>query len=287
MVLRKKSKTANEEKTKKEGIEQETKVEKKIELMSSTDPEMKPLSNDLQSEIDLFESEIKESIETEQVTFIEPEKVTSVVSEIVETSELERVGTAQSETFLPIEPEIVELAEPKRAEIAESEKKKPKNNESRKAKAKTSRKAKAKKSKKDGNKEPEKQKVKEPEIEEVKETEKVKKTSPEEKTVIKPVKTESKEELVDITNITNSITDNKIQASVLAIYNENAELKANLEKAKKVIRILKKKLDLAEEKEEQWRICANSLGDIFAEKSHMPLEDVLRRFEAPLDEVEV
>ena len=63
------------------------------------------------------------------------------------------------------------------------------------------------------------------------------------------------------------------------------ELKANLEKAKKIIRMLKKKLDLAEEKEEQWRLCATNLGDIFAEKSHMPLEDVLRRFEAPLEDV--
>jgi hypothetical protein len=90
--------------------------------------------------------------------------------------------------------------------------------------------------------------------------------------------------VIDIQKITEAIGDTKLQADVLSIHNENSELKANLEKASKMIRILKKKLDLVEEKEEQWRICAHSLGEIFAEKSHMPLEDVLRKFDAPLDE---
>ena len=51
------------------------------------------------------------------------------------------------------------------------------------------------------------------------------------------------------------------------------------------MRILKKKLDLAEEKGEQWKACAYTLGDFFASKSNMPLEDVLRRFEAPIEDL--
>jgi len=89
----------------------------------------------------------------------------------------------------------------------------------------------------------------------------------------------------DLIRDPSSLDDKDLQLTYLTLSNENNELKASLEKAKKMIRILKKKLDLSEEREEQWRVCAHNMGGMFAEKTQMSLEDVFRKFEAPLDDI--
>ena len=72
-------------------------VEQKIELVSSTDPNMNTFPNSLQSELDTFVSELDESIESNPVETIEPEIVETKEPEIVETKEPEVVETKETE----------------------------------------------------------------------------------------------------------------------------------------------------------------------------------------------
>ena len=103
-----------------------------------------------------------------------------------------------------------------------------------------------------------------------------------------PSSTSDQENLSDeqpiIETNTEIINNSDVAPTILELQNENAELKATIEKAKKKLRILKMKLDLSEEKEEQWRIACYNIADIFAEKSQVSLEDVLKKFEAPIDD---
>jgi signal transduction protein with GAF and PtsI domain len=76
----------------------------------------------------------------------------------------------------------------------------------------------------------------------------------------------------------------QIKSRLLELENENAELKTTIEKARKKLRIYSKKLDLTEEREEQWKVACYNIAGIFAEKSQVSLEDILKRFEAPIDD---
>ncbi|MFV2015035.1 MAG: hypothetical protein ACC656_06385 [Candidatus Heimdallarchaeota archaeon] len=75
-----------------------------------------------------------------------------------------------------------------------------------------------------------------------------------------------------------------IKSRLLELENENAELRAMIEKARKKLRIYSKKLDLTEEKEEQWKIACYNIAGIFAEKSQVSIEDILKKVEAPLED---
>jgi len=86
-----------------------------------------------------------------------------------------------------------------------------------------------------------------------------------------------------IANI-EKLDKNSIKSRLLELENENAELRAMIEKARKKLRIYSKKLDLTEEKEEQWKIACYNIAGIFAEKSQVSLEDILKKFEAPLED---
>ncbi len=330
MAIKKKSTTNDEEVFQMNEIENSPEMDQKIELVSSTDPNINVNTNNLQSEIDLFESDLNESLNTVDSEIIDPNPRETIEPEKIELLESEERATAEPTKNEVNQPEHNEITEPKseveqEIEIikAEEPETKPKKKSSKKTKEKAPKKTKSKKTEEKENKDPAIQEEKESVVQEVNESKKAKpksnrkskkkevkpeaETSPnteaENKDVKEPekvhekvsnepvklveTKKEVKEELVDITSVTNAIADPKIQATVLSLYNENAELKENIEKAKKIIRILKRKLELSEEKEEQWRACAHSIGDIFAEKSNMSLEEVLKRFEAPLDEIEV
>lgn len=96
-----------------------------------------------------------------------------------------------------------------------------------------------------------------------------------------PINTEKSSELIaEVENI-NEID---IKSKFLSLENENAELKATIEKARKKLRILVKKLDLTEEREDQWRIACHNIASMFAEKSQISLDDVLKKFEAPIED---
>ena len=269
----------------------------KIELISSSDQTFKNPISELQSELELFDSEFVESslpIEQEQTEIFVPENV--------QTPEPEKIEEIEPEKIEEIKPEKIEEIKPENGKVEKQEKIEPEK--AKKPKTKKAKKVKEQ-SEQQEEKTPEIQNLKEPEKKKSKKSKvkseepKVKAEIQESKEISQPkapeisitekssIKKEVASDLIDINILTKAIPDLQIQSSVLALYNENAELKTNLLKAKKIIAILKKKLDLAEENEEQWRACAYNLGDIFAEKSHMPLEDVLRRFEAPLDDAEV
>ena len=84
----------------------------------------------------------------------------------------------------------------------------------------------------------------------------------------------------EVENLDNTTMKTKL----LELENENTELKATIEKARKKLRIYSKKLDLSEEREEQWKVACYNIAGIFAEKSHVSLDDILKRFEAPLED---
>lgn len=65
---------------------------------------------------------------------------------------------------------------------------------------------------------------------------------------------------------------------------ENLELKVKLDKAVKRIRRLKLAVEEWEETAEQWEICARGIAQDYAERAQLTLEDVLRQFNAPLNE---
>ena len=75
-----------------------------------------------------------------------------------------------------------------------------------------------------------------------------------------------------------------LKTRLLELENENAELKATIEKARKKLRIYSKKLDLTEEREEQWKLACYNIANVFAEKSQVSLEDILKQFEAPIED---
>lgn len=292
MATNKKSKNNSNTEFTPDNNESTTDVEQKIELISSTDPKISTFSDDLQSEIDLFESELDESININN----DPEpRIKEVTEENMIKEESEAQNTQDLEEKKAIEEPQVDQKKPKKTRTRKSKKdKKSESSESEKTektesaeideptKPKKSRTRKSKKAKDTEKKETEFQEAKNTETS----TENTSSESSNTEPVKEPVKNIIEEELVDINLITDSISDSKIQASVLALYNERAELKASLEKSKKILRIFKKKLMLAEEREDQWKACAYTLGDFFASKSNMALEDVLRRFEAPLEELD-
>lgn len=266
-------------------------ITEKIELITSSEPTATNPLAELQSQLDSFDSDFSESVQPAGLEKIEPEQEfdkKELEDQEEKKTEQEESQKEQEEvntdTKKTAKPKVKKKKKTKKEQLESAESKEDKTNEVKEPeKIKTKRSKKTKKKEEDNTptKETEIKKQIEPvPLETYKQTQKESKKEEKE-----PVKKEIKEEIIDINLLTESIADPKIQSSVLVMYNENAELKASLEKAKKLLRILKKKLDLAQEKEEQWRVCAYSLGDIFAEKSHMPLEDVLRRFEAPLDDV--
>ena len=84
-------------KSKSEPIEATMAVEQKIELVTNTDPKINTFSNDLQSELDEFVSELDESIESNLVDIKEPEAVEIKEPEVVEKKEPEVVETKEPE----------------------------------------------------------------------------------------------------------------------------------------------------------------------------------------------
>ena len=76
----------------------------------------------------------------------------------------------------------------------------------------------------------------------------------------------------------------QLKTRLLELENENVELRMMIEKARKKLRIYSKKLDLTEEREEQWKTACYNIAGIFAEKTQVSLEDILKRFEAPLED---
>ena len=82
----------------------------------------------------------------------------------------------------------------------------------------------------------------------------------------------------------DKMDEKTLKAKFLELENENAELRTTIEKARKKLRIYAKKLDLSEEREDQWKVACYNIAGVFAEKSHVALDDILKKFEAPIED---